>query len=71
MKKSEKIKKKAEQESSETTGTESVVTSRPTSTADVVHEVKKIGTLDVDFGRGDLNLMRDKLNEVINKSNGN
>lgn len=28
-----------------------------------------IGLLTDDFGRGDLNLMRDKLNEVINKLN--
>lgn len=34
-------------------------------------EVLKIGLLGEDFGRGDLNLMRDKLNEVINKLNGN
>ena len=31
----------------------------------------KIGALEFDFGRGDLNLMRDKLNEVIKHINGN
>ena len=46
-------KKKYEEELSETT-----------SSFDVVIE-KKITKLDVDFGRGDLNLMRDKINEVI------
>lgn len=27
--------------------------------------LKKITKLDIDLGRGDLNLLRDKLNEVI------
>lgn len=38
----------------------------------IVEEVcmcEQINTLSEDFGRGDLNLMRDKLNEVINKVN--
>ena len=30
-----------------------------------------IGLLELDLGRGDLNLLRDKLNEVINKINVN
>lgn len=35
---------------------------------EIKEEVKKcvkINKLDVDFGRGDLNLMRDKINEII------
>lgn len=30
-------------------------------------KVCKISKLELDFGRGDLNLMRDKLNELIEK----
>ena len=30
-----------------------------------------VSKLELDFGRGDLNLLRDKLNEVIEKLNGN
>jgi hypothetical protein len=38
---------------------------------EVIAFKEQISLLDVDFGRGDLNLMRDKLIEVINKLNGN
>lgn len=30
-----------------------------------VAEVKKVAKLEFDFGRVDLNLMRDKINEII------
>lgn len=30
-----------------------------------VSQVTKIGKLEIDLGRGDLNLMRDKINEII------
>lgn len=32
---------------------------------------KVISKLEFDFGRGDLNTLRDKLNEVIEEFNGN
>ena len=31
----------------------------------------KIDSLSLDLGRGDLNLMMDKINEIVNKLNGN
>ena len=43
-------------------------TSKTTGTDTVEEEVKvckKVEKLDLDFGRGDLNLMRDKINEII------
>lgn len=31
--------------------------------------IKHIGKIEIDLGRGDLNLMRDKINEIIEKHN--
>ncbi len=43
-----------------------VFTEKITTSCDKVCKIDKI---DVDFGRGDLNLMRDKINEIIENGN--
>ena len=68
MKKNEKVKKASEQEPPKATVTEPITTSETTGT-NTVAEVKKISLIETDFGRGDLNLMRDKINEIINNGN--
>lgn len=36
---------------------------------EAVKEVKKISPIALDFGREDLNLLRDRVNELVEKSN--
>lgn len=36
---------------------------------DIKENSNTISKLDMDFGRGDLNLMRDKINEIIEHGN--
>lgn len=46
------------------------VTSTYEVTAEQIQTLTGISKIDHDFGREDLNMMRDKINELINKQNG-
>lgn len=58
---------------SKVTGSEKVLNLNPKNWQEAVEvlvpESSKIPKLDYDFGRGDLNLMRDKINELIEHGN--
>jgi len=46
-----------------------VVVDSEVSGTDEVKVCKQIDKIEIDLGRGDLNLMRDKINELIEKLN--
>jgi len=54
---------------SKTTASETIDLPEATGTDKVCKGKCKIAKLDYDFGRGDLNLMRDKINEIIENGN--
>ena len=66
--KNEKGKKEAKQESSETTGTESVETGEATGT-EPMSEVKKVDRCTLSFPNEDLNKLVEKINEIIEHVN--
>lgn len=73
MKKTSKKKVESVKTTSPTTGTHEIEIksiSWGATREGIPKEVKKIDKLEIDLGRGDLNLLRDKLNELIDKQNG-
>ena len=71
MKKIEKVKEKTEQESSEVTSTEPVENFGEATGTEFVPEIKTIDRLDVTFPNVDLNKVVEKINQLVEKYNGN
>lgn len=65
-----KKKIKATSKVTATPDTSTLVSSGNLSSTLDVKVCKKVEKLELDLGRGDLNILRDKINEVIDKQNG-